>query len=575
MLQELRIQDFAIIDKLHLRFAPGFNIITGETGAGKSILIDAVDFALGGRAEAGFIRAGAKSSTVELFFHIPPRLRSELRSALENNELPAEDVETLRLSRELRDSGRSSAKINDQACKLNSYKEISSLLLDIHGQTDHLSLFKAKSHLYLLDSFANLDDQREAIAAQVRKLRGVRQSMDSIRRSERERAQRVDMLKFQIQEIEAVRLKDGEEQELREERNRLANAERLATLSREAYQALYAEDEFGHSGVNALNRVAGALRKLAALDSHLEEASQQADSLAELAEDLAQTLQTYQEGLEVSPGRLDQTEERLEMLTRLKRKYGDSIPAILETAERARQELEAIEHGEERLEHLAQEEEVLLRSIGEFAGKLSQRRRAAGDRLAGQIEEQLKDLKMPNARFQVAVNQEEDPSGCHLGDERLAFDQSGIDTVEFMLSANLGEPLRPLAQVASGGETARIMLALKTVLSAADRTPTLIFDEVDQGIGGRLGLVIGEKLWGLAAHHQVLVVTHLAQIAGFADRHFKVEKAVEGQRTLTLVNPLEGEGRLYEIADMLGGVSDSSLKNAQELMAAAQALRKK
>lgn len=573
MLQELHIQDFAIIDQVALHFDNGFNIITGETGAGKSILIDAVDFALGGRADAGLIRAGAKRAYVELMFSIPPVLRSEIQALLEDNEVRLGQVEHLTLSRELRDNGRSSAKINDQTIKITPYREVGELLLNIHGQNDHLTLMKPKSHLYLLDSFGGIEDLREAVAEQYRKYRAIRQTMDSLRRSEREREQRIDMLKFQIEEIESAKLKDGEEATLREERTRLANSEKLATLTEDAYQSLYGEDEFGKSGLNALHRAVAAIGKLAQLDPQLAESENQAQLILEQTEELTDTLRLYRDRIDVSPARLDQVEERLEVIQRLKRRYGDSIKLILETAERAHQELEDIEMGEERLGQLEHDADILLRSIGELSRKLSQRRRTHGDKLAGAIEAELGQLKMEGARFQVSITQEEDEDGCYVEEERLAFDGTGIDQVEFLLSANPGEPLRPLAQVASGGETARIMLALKTVLSLADRTPTLIFDEVDQGIGARLGMVIGQKLWGIAEQHQVLVVTHLAQIAGFADTHFKVSKAGDGKRTTAQVNILKPSGRVQEIAEMLGGISESALQNAQELYDAAQQIK--
>jgi DNA repair protein RecN (Recombination protein N) len=573
MLIELRIYDFAIIDKLSLKFAAGFNVITGETGAGKSILIDAVDFALGGRSDAGFIRAGAKQALVELRFQVPPMLRSEIRSVLDANEIDAGSLEYVTLTRELRDSGRSAGKINDITCKLSVYREVGGLLLDIHGQTEHLSLLRPRTHLFLLDSYADLEEPREALAELVRKLRAVRQTIDSLHQNERQREQRIEMLRYQIEEIEAARLVDGEEVELREQRNRLANAEKLATLADEAYDALYGEDELGKSGIDALNRAAFALAKLADLDTSFEEDSNLAQELTAQAEALADSVRIYRDKLDISPDDLDAIEERLEVITRLKRKYGESVKAILEFAQHAREELENIELGEVRLAELHQEEDKLLRSIGDLGKNLSNGRRRFGKKLAAMIEEQLGELKMEGARFQVSVTQEEDPDGCYVGDERLAFDHTGLDTVEFLLSANPGEPLKPLVQVASGGETARIMLALKTVLTTADRTPTLIFDEIDQGIGGRLGLVVGEKLWGLSNRHQVLCVTHLPQIAGFADTHFRVTKQTSGKRTTTSIMTLEGEERLKEMAAMLGSESETSLQNAQEIFESAQAIK--
>jgi DNA repair protein RecN (Recombination protein N) len=573
MLAELRITDFAIIDEVKLRFDTGFNVITGETGAGKSILIDAVDFALGGRSESGFIRAGADRATVELIFRVPPVLRSEIRSILESNEINIPSLEVITLNREVRDSGRSSARVNETPTNLGVYREISDLLLDIHGQTDHLSLLKPKTHLYLLDSFADLEEPRDGLAELVRKLYAVRQTMDSLQRDEQHRQQRVEMLKFQLEEIESARLVEDEEADLREERNRLANSEKLAELSDDAYSAFYSEDEFGNSGMTLINRAVAAVEKLADLDPSLEDDRELAENLQAQAEELANTIRHYRDEIETSPARLHQLEERLEVIFRLKRKYGESIKAVLEHADHAREELQDIDLGEERLGELAEEAESLLRSIGDLGKNLSKGRRRFGKKLSVAIEDQLNHLRMEGARFEVSILQVEDPDGAYVDDDRLQFDATGIDQLEFLLSANPGEPLRPLAQVASGGEAARIMLALKTVLSAADRTPSLIFDEIDQGIGGRLGIVVGEKMWGLSHDHQVLCVTHLAQIAGFADIHFRVTKGINGKRTTVQVTHLDEDGRLEEMAEMLGSVSETAVQNAQELFETARQIK--
>ncbi len=573
MLLELQIKNFAIIETVDLQFEAGFNVITGETGAGKSILIDAVDFALGGRSDTTFIRAGADRASVTLRFKVPYKLRSEIRSVLERNDIAIPSLETISLTREVRESGRSSAKVNDSTCKLAVYREVSGLLIDIHGQTDHLSLLESKTHLYLLDRYADMEEPREGLAELVRKLNAVRQTIRSLQQDDAQREQRIDMLKYQIEEINAARLEEGEEETLREERNRLANSEKLAELCDEAYNALYGQDEFGDSGLNALNRAQNALARLVALDDSLEDDANLADELSVQAAELVDNIRRYRDAIDISPQRLNEVEERLEVISRLKRKYGKTIKDILIRAENAQQELDDIDLGEERIEALTQEAEALLYSIGDLAHNLSKGRRRFGRKLAEAVEAELKHLRMEGARFEVSATQEEDPDGCYVEGDRLAFDTTGIDRLEFMLSANPGEPLRPLAQVASGGETARIMLALKTVLSHADQTPALIFDEIDQGIGGRLGITVGQKLWGLSHAHQVMVVTHLAQIAGFADKHFRVQKQTDAQRTRTQVQDLTGEARVQEMAEMLGGVSENALRNAQELYDTAQGIK--
>jgi DNA repair protein RecN (Recombination protein N) len=569
MLKALHIADFALIDELSLEFSRGFNLITGETGAGKSILIDAVDFALGGRSETTFIRSGAERARVELVFHLPQSIRSQVRAILEANDMNIDLSEALVLDREVRANGRSSSKINGLTCKQSVYREVGSVLVDIHGQTEHLSLLRPKAHIFLLDRYANCENQREELARLVRQLHGIQQTISSLQQDERQREQRIEFLKYQIQEIETARLIEGEEEALREERNLLANAEKLANLSEDAYEALEGEDVMGRSGLDALNITAKALEKLAALDNTLAEEYALAESLVAQAEELAVSLRRYKDKIEVSPNRLDHIEERLEILYRLKRKYGDSVKVILEYAERARKELNDIEMGEERLAELYQEEDKLLHSIGDLAKNLSLTRQKASEKLSQQIVRELVQLRMENARFEVSVTQEEDPQGCYVNDERLAFDSTGIDHVEFLMSANLGEPIQPLVKVASGGETARIMLALKTVLSAADETPTLIFDEIDQGIGARVGETVGQKLWGLTASHQVFCVTHLAQIASFADTHFRVTKGVKGDRTVTTVDRLDHEERIQELSDLLGSRSEATTQSAQELYHAA------
>ncbi len=566
MLKALHIADFALIEELSLEFSRGFNLITGETGAGKSILIDAVDFGLGGHSETSFVRSGAERASVELVFIVPPNLRHPLRSLLEANDIQKISLsEPIVLSREVRANGRSSSRINGTSCKQAVYREVGSLLVDIHGQTDHLSLLRPKEHIFLLDRFAHCEDQREELASLVRQLAGIRQTISSLQQDERQREQRIEYLKYQIQEIETARLVEGEEESLREERSILANSEKLAKLTDEAYNALYGEDMLGRAGLDTLNIVAAALEKLVSMDETLSEEYNIAENIAVQAEELASSLRHYKDKLDVSPNRLDRVEERLEIISRLKRKYGESIKVVLEYAERAKKELNDIEMGEERLGELAQEEDKLLHAIGDLARHLTAVRQKAGAKLSELIVHELAQLRMENARFETSITQEEDPTGCYIGEERLAFDATGVDNVEFLMSANLGEPLQPLAKVASGGETARIMLGLKTVLSAADETPTLIFDEVDQGIGARVGETVGQKLWGLTTEHQVFCVTHLAQIASFADHHFKVTKAIKGQRTVTNVKQLDADERIQELSDLLGSRSEAALQSAQEL----------
>jgi DNA repair protein RecN (Recombination protein N) len=434
-----------------------------------------------------------------------------------------------------------------------------------------------RAHQHFLDRFGGLEEQRGILAGEVGRLQVVRKELASLLRDEQELARRVDQLTYQVQEINAARLEPDQEAELNSERNRLTNAEQLNLLAGEAYGALYEGGEEQLSAADLLGQALRALNQLSKIDSALEDQEQVAKSLSIQTDDLARTLHDYQENIEFSPARLAQVEERLSLIYSLKRKYGNSIEAILAFGQRAQTELESITHSEERIEALREEEETLRHSVGQMAADLSEARRAAGERLATEVEAQLSDLNMEGASFDVGLSWTDDPNGVYVGDRALACDQRGIDRIEFLIAPNPGEGLKPLVKVASGGETSRLMLALKTVLSTADETPTLIFDEIDQGIGGRVGGVVGRKLWGLTQadglKHQVLCVTHLPQIAGYGDTHFHVEKGVSKKRTTTRVRVLGGANRVEEMAVMLGTPSDGTRRSAQEILEEAEAVR--
>ena len=577
MLTELTIKDFAIIDELHLPFTAGFNVLTGETGAGKSIIIDAVSLVLGGRADTTFIRTDSDRAQVEGIFRLDDVLQTQINPILEREGLEVDMADTLILGREIRATGRNYCRVNGRTVSLSLLEEISQPLVDIHGQSEHLSLLRVRAHQRLLDRFGGLDAQREALGQEVKKLQGVRKELASLLRDEQELARRVDQLTYQVEEIETARLKPGEEEELNAERSRLANAEQLSQLSGEAYSALYEGSEEQLSTFDLLGQVVRFLNQLRSIDPSLGEQEQLAESLAIQVDELARAVHDYQESIEFSPARLAQVEERLTLIYGLKRKYGNSTQEILGFGERARAELENISHSEERIETLQEEDEQLRRIIGDMADALSQARREAGERLAAQVEAQLADLNMEGAQFAVDLAWTDDPSGVYVGERTLACDERGVDRIEFLIAPNLGEGLKPLVKIASGGETSRLMLALKTVLSVADETPTLIFDEIDQGIGGRVGGVVGRKLWGLTQanglQHQVLCVTHLPQIAGYADTHYHVEKGISGERTSTRVQILNGSDRMDELATMLGAPSDGTRRSAQEILDEAAAFR--
>lgn len=574
MLEELRIQNFAIIDHLELEFARGFNVITGETGAGKSIIVDAVELLLGTKADPAMVRAGAEKAVIEGVFSLSGLARQMILPILTSEDLLEDGSEFVTLSREIRANGRSAARINGITVNQEILNEVGNALVDIHGQSEHMSLFQPPNHLDILDRYADLMDIREALLTVVTNLHGVRREIRALMEDEAALQRRADQLRRDVEEITAANLQVGEDEELKAERNRLANSEQLATLSNEIVMLLNGDERDTRSvpAVDVLMRVAANLEKLVAIDPELSDLSEIAEGISAQAQELAIEMSGYAEEIEFDPQRLDEIEERLELINKLRRRYGVTIELVLEYAEKAKKELDNIEHSEERLAELREKETEMLKQIGELAQNISKVRGQIGQQLSKRVVEELQDLRMERTRFEVQIVHTEDPEGCYVGNKRLAFDATGIDHVEFLMSANPGEPMRPLAKIASGGEAARIMLALKRVLTQADHTPTLIFDEVDQGIGGRVGTVVGEKLWELSDGHQVLVVTHMAQIAGYADKHFHVRKTVVKDRTATQVMALERDDqRIQELSDMLGATGEGSIQSAQEILDEARA----
>ncbi len=576
MLEELRIQNFAVIDRLELQFGTGFNVITGETGAGKSILIDAVELLLGGRADPDFVRAGGDRSRVEGFIKLDRRTRLKVMAVLQREELVDEaEPDYLSLMRELRRGGRSTARINGIAARSELLAEIGRELFDIHGQSSHLSLFQPRHHIDLLDRYADLLAARAGLAQLVGELTRAQAEMRALREDSDALRRRADLLRHEVEEIRGANLDSDEEAELLAERQRLANSEQLASLAAEAAQLLNGDERSGMAAVDGLMGVAAALAALAQIDPNMSDDYDLAESLAQGAQELALTLARYAEAVEYEPQRLNELEERLEMIRTLKRRHRvNSIGELLAYAARAESELAGVDQSDERLATLQRHEHELLRQIGDISARLSAARAEASRSLSADVLRELGDLRMERAQFDVLLQQAEHPAGCIIGQRRYKFDGAGIDDVEFMLSANPGEPMRPLAKVASGGEAARIMLALKRVLTAADQRAILIFDEVDQGIGGRLGAVVGEKLWSLSAAHQVLCVTHLPQLASYADVHFQAQKDVGAAHAATRVRALADDGeRVAELAAMLGTAGAAGLESARELLASARELK--
>lgn len=574
MLTELHIQNFAIIDKLDLRFGPGLIILTGETGAGKSIILDAVVMLIGGKADTTFVRTDSEAAFVEGVFQLKGPEREAVHEILKREEL-MDDPDYVVLMREVRREGRSVARINGRTVNVGLLKEIGALLVDIHGQAEHLSLLDPRAHLGLLDRYADVSKPLNEYRQTYHSLLALRNELNALRKAQADADRRIEMLTYQVEEIESAKLKVGEDEELKKERDRLANAESLAKNAQEALAILEEGSPDTPAATDLIGQAAQALAALAKIDSGQAELSNQAEVMLDSLSDIIHELRGYLDEIEFNPKRLDEVEERLDLIHSLTRKYGGSIPAVIAYGEDAQKQLETITGAADRINELEMQEAKLLEKLSKQGTDLSEKRKSAATKMGKGIETELDDLRMASAQFGVDFQTKPDPNGIPLADgTRLAFDQSGIDRVEFLVAPNPGEGLKPLAKIASGGETSRLMLGLKNVMARADEIPSLIFDEIDQGIGGRVGMVVGHKLWNLSRSHQVFCVTHLPQLAVFGDQHCQVQKLVDKGRTLTRVEPLEGEARLLELSQMLGEVGEGTLRSAHELLQTARQMVK-
>ena len=568
MLDELRIENFAIINKLEIRFKSGLVIVTGETGAGKSIILDAIMALVGGRVDANMVRSGAERASLEAVFSIPAETRSEIIEILKREELD-EGEPFVTLGREIRGEGRSVARVNGRSVNVSLLKELGHYLVDIHGQSEHLSLLDERSHLGLLDRYAVTQAELADYQTSYKKLTGIRRELKSLRELENESARRTELLSFQVQEIEAAHLKEGEEEELDQERSRLANAESLSSSAQQALALLDEGSPDTSSAVDLIGQASQLLATLARIDASQQELASQVEAINAQLSEVNLDLRGYLDEIEFNPGRLEQVENRLELIHQMKRKYGGSIEAAIEYGKNTREQLENIANAGERIVELEAEEAAAVQEAKISGQKLSEKRKAAALLLATAVERELADLSMPGAHFSVSFDQGDQTTSA---DEH--FTDNGFDQVEFLIAPNPGEGLKPLVKIASGGETSRLMLALKNVLASVDFVPTLVFDEIDQGIGGRVGFIVGEKLWHLGVNHQVMCVTHLSQLAAFGEQHFRVRKLVVDDRTLTEVEELDDTARIVELAQMTGSMSESNLTAAQEMLSKAHERQK-
>jgi len=573
MLLELSIADFAIIERATIRFSEGLNALTGETGAGKSILLDALGAVLGSRVSSDLVRTGAKLARVEAAFSIESFADETVQQMLTELGIDTELEDELILSREIQANGRSSARVNGRLATASTLSRIGSLLVDIHGQSDHLAILRTSEQRNLLDRFASLDSEREELAANVRQWRAVRSRIQDLSRHSREREQRIDLLQFQIEEIEAAGIAIGEDEKLVAERDVLRNADRLRADALEALALLADEDSPEASTATGLLRSAATRTSdIAQLDTSALTLGERTNELLVLAEDLARELRDYAEGIESDESRLTDIDDRIDTIQTLKRKYGSTIEEILGFGQAAQRELELLSSSENDVDALQVREAELAAFLAKAAMALSSRRGAGAPARWTALADKVAHLNMGRSRIRIDVRQHDDASGLPLDSSgavrTVHLDETGIDEVEFMIAPNAGEVLKPLTRIASGGETARLMLATKAILSEVDHTPTLVFDEIDVGVGGRSGQVVGEKLWGIARQHQVIVVSHLPQVAAFAETHLRIEKHTSDGRTLSDVRALDDVEQELELAAMLDGipVTDSARLSARSML---------
>ena len=564
MLQSLYLENIALIEKLGIELFPGFNVLTGETGAGKSIIIDAVNFVLGERTSRDLIRNGAARAKVEAVFNLNEG--DAAFAALDALGIEYDGNELI-LSRELSAAGRNACRVNGTLVPVASLKSVSDTLVDIHGQHEHQALLDAENHISYLDAYCHSESlpRIEKIDVIVSRRSELMLKRNSGFASEREREREMDMLRYQIEEIASANLEAGEEERLNAEKTVLLNAERIRTALETAHMALSGAEE--GSALSAIDTARRSMRDIAALNKDYEALGDKIEELYYAAEDISFVLRDTSENVESDMQRLEEIEQRLKLISDLKRKYGRTVEDVIDFGKDAGTKLNELENAEALAAELDAKLDRLKAEYNVAADELSKVRRAAGDRLKRDVLNELKDLGMAKAMFDVALS---DASG---GEPR----KGGRETAEFMLSANPGEPLKPLEKVASGGELSRIMLCFKSIFADNDRVPTLIFDEIDTGISGRTAAVVGEKMLGIAKKHQVICVTHLAQIAALAEAHLMVRKYDDGKNTFVETRQLNEEEKVQRIAQMMDGESDSpsALTHARELIARADKIKEK
>ncbi len=565
MLIGLQLRDFALADRVDLDLSHGFTVITGETGAGKSVLIQALAFALGAPADSEMIRPGANAAEVEAIFDLTDSdAYGPVARILSDADVPFDGELIVRrnVSQPLSGSNRLGGRLrmNDRAATVGVLRELAPILADIHGQREHLSLLRPREQLFLLDRFAGVEHQRDAISAMVRRLNTLDRQMNDLTDNQRERVRRIALLRHEASEIASASLQSGEDDELQSQHRRLVNAQTLAADAASARAALESD---------SLGDALSAIRRIAEIDESAEPIAALIEAAAEQAAEAVRSLRAYVEQVELDPARLDEVESRIALIADMKRRWGDTIDEIIAYGEQAQAEANRLDQESADSESLAQEAEQLAAAIAEAASELSEQRQTAAKRLTASVLSECEDLRLPDARIEFQF--EPIPASTNgrllqIGQKAVAFDQTGIEQVQLLVAFNPEAPPRPLQRVASGGETARLTLAIKAVLGESDVVPLMVFDEVDVGLGGRSGGMIGERLARLGEHRQVICITHLPQVAAHAADHITVSKSSGDGRTSVDVRKLSSDQRVVELAEMLGGLTDANRASASDLL---------
>lgn len=561
MLTLLKIKNIALINELQLEFAKGLNLLTGETGSGKSIIVDSLGALTGERVSSDLIKEGASAAQIEGLFSI--RATADLHEIFYESGIDLEDAHEVDLivRRELAAGGRNRIFINNQLVTQAFLKKIGAFLVDIHGQGEQATLFNPATHLEMLDEYADVKILRDKTAKKFAEMAAIERELKSLRDDEAQKLQLLDILRFQVDEIKKVGLKTGEDELLEEEKRRLNNVEKLSTLSDESYALLYENEE---ATVTTLEKAVRRVTELAEYESSFRDYIEGLQTAQAVLEDLAMSVRDFRNRLEFSPERLEEIESRLAEISRLKRKYGGTVETVLAHFEESEARLSNIESAELREEELRKRLEIARGEYLEIARQLHEKRAKAARKFEREVETNLKKVALEKARFEVRVERDENDS--------KTFTAKGFDQIEFYFSANVGESPKPLAKVASGGEASRLMLILKTTAKTTENPKAMVFDEVDTGIGGRVAEAVGLKLKELAADHQVLCVTHQPQVASLADHHFVVAKETVKNRTEIRVGELDERSRVEEIARMLTGkeITETARQHAKEMLAAAK-----